>query len=102
MAVEGVKVNMETLIFILVGIVLIFILFKMVKAFFKWTLFLLIAVAILGYFTNPSESTHRQSLKEKLQTERLKRVRNKFVSVKDYKIFSLTTVEVEGKEYHVG
>ena len=92
---------MEILIFIIVGIILMLLLFKMVKAFFKWTLVLVVLV-IIAYFTNPSESIHRETLKAMLKSEKLKRVRNSAISVKDYQVFSLTKIDIKDRKHTVG
>ncbi|WP_276366396.1 hypothetical protein [Chryseolinea sp. H1M3-3] len=93
---------MEIAIFPVIGIVVLFILFKVLKAFIKWLVIFLILIFAVAYLTNPIESIHHQSLKKSLKDLKLKKVREKFIHVDDYKFFSLTKVEVDGHDKIVG
>lgn len=93
---------MELIIIVVIGILVLFFLFKLVKAFLKWSIILLIACLVVAYFTNPQEAKHMESLSETVKDLPVKKVRKKFVHVTDYKIFSLTKVTVDGKEKIVG
>lgn len=92
---------MELLIAAGVGLVILFILYRIFRAFLKWALILIVGLAIVAYFTNPDEAKHRQAVKD--NTSHLKKkVKEKQVQIKDYKIFSLTTITVKGDEKTVG
>ena len=93
---------METLIVIGIVLVVLYVLFRIFKAFLKWGIILLIVVFAIAFFTNPEESSHQQSLKEQIRELNLKRVREKLIKVEDYKVFSLTKVNVDGEEKVVG
>jgi uncharacterized protein YacL len=93
---------MKLIIFVLIGIVILFVLLKIFKAFLKWIVILLIAFLVFAYFTNPEESKHRQSLNDVLNDLQIKKIKKKFVEVDNYQIFSITKVTVDGKERIVG
>ncbi len=93
---------MEIAIIAGIGIVVLFILFKMLKAFVKWLVIFLILLFAVAYFTNPVESIHHQSLKDSIKELKLSKVREKFIQVDDYKFFSLTKVKVDGHDKIVG
>ncbi len=92
---------MELLIIAGIAIVILFVVFKIFKAVIKWVLIIVLILGALAFFTNPKESAHRQSLKDAIQDLPVK-VREKSISVDDYKIFSITKVKVRGKEKIVG
>lgn len=93
---------MKIVIIIIVGFVILFVLFKLLKAFIKVGIIVLIIVLAGAYFTNPADSTHRKSLKETIKELRLKKIRDKSVKVDDYFLFSLTKANVNGEEKIVG
>jgi hypothetical protein len=89
---------MEIIIIVGVCLVVLFIPFKIFKAFLKWGIIILILFFVVAYFTNPEELTHHQSLKETVKEN----IKDKLVKIDDYKIFSLTKVKVKGEEKIVG
>jgi hypothetical protein len=92
---------MELLIAAGIGLVILFILYRIFRAFLKWALILIIGLAVVAYVTNPDEAKHRQAVKD--NTRNLKRkVKEKQVEIKDYKIFSVTKITVKGEEKTVG
>ena len=93
---------MNLLILVVIGLVVFFILFKIFKAFLKWTIIILIVALVIAFFTNPDQATHHQSLKDYMSEQNLKKVREKLINIDDYKVFSLTKVKIEGKEKVVG
>lgn len=94
--------TMELFIAAAVGIVILFILYRIFKTFIKWTIFLFVVFIAIAFFTNPEESTHRESLKDKVQELQLKKIRDKRIEVVDYKIFSFTKVKENGESKIVG
>jgi hypothetical protein len=93
---------METALIIAAGLVLLFVLFKIFKAFLKWGIILVLFFLVISYFTNPNESTHRKKLEDKTKDLSLRKIRQKLVDIDDYKFFSLTKVTVDGEEKIVG
>ena len=89
---------MKIIIIVGIALVVLFILFRIFKAFLKWGIILLILFFVIAYFTNPEDATHHQSLKDAVK----KNVKDKLVKIDDYKIFSLTKVKVNGEEKIVG
>jgi hypothetical protein len=77
-------------------------LFKLLKAFIKIGIFLLIILFVAAYFTNPDDSMHRKKLHETVKDLRLKKVRDKNVQVDDYYVFSLAKVNESGEQRVVG
>jgi hypothetical protein len=59
-------------------------------------------VLVVAYFTNPDETNHRENFKEKTKDLSLKRIRQKLLSIDDYKLFSVAKVKVDGEEKIVG
>jgi hypothetical protein len=92
---------METLIIIAIALVILYVVFRIFNTIIKFLLVLVVALIVIGFFTNPKESDHRKSLKETLRDLPV-RVREKAVKIDDYKIFSLTKVTVQGEERIVG
>jgi len=92
---------METLIIIALALVVLYIVFRIFNTIIKWLLILVVAIIVLGFFTNPNESDHLKSLKKTIRNLPVK-VREKAVKIEDYKIFSLTKVKVQGEEKIVG
>lgn len=93
---------MEIVIIAGIGLVVLFILFKIFKAFLKWGIIILLLLLAVAYFTNPEESTHHKNLKDTVKDLSLKKVKEKFIKVEDYKIFSVTKVTIKGEEKIVG
>ena len=93
---------MKTLLLIDGALMILFILFKILKAFIKIGIILLIILFVAAYFTNPDDSMHRTKLHETVKDLRLKKIRNKNVQVDDYYIFSLAKVNDSGEQRVVG
>src|SRR5688572_22020550 len=93
---------MKTLLLIAAALIILFILFKILKAFIKIGIFLIIFLLAVAYFTNPDDSTHRQRLQETVKEFGLKKVKEKNVQIDDYFLFSLTKVNADGKQKVVG
>jgi hypothetical protein len=93
---------METWVIVVVGLIVLFILLRIFKAFLKWTIIILLIGLVAAYFTNPDETIHRESLKLKSKELSVKRIRQKDVTIDDYKLFSLSNITVEGKKKLVG
>ena len=89
---------MEIIIIIGVALVVLFILFRIFKAFLKWGIIILILFLVIAYFTNPEAVTRHKVLKDVVK----KNITDKLVKIDDYKIFSLTKVKVKGEEKIVG
>jgi hypothetical protein len=94
--------TMKTLLLIVGALVILFILFKILKAFIKIGIILIIIVFIAAYFTNPDDSMHRKKLQETVKELRLKKVRDKNVQIDDYYLFSLAKVNDGGEQKVVG
>lgn len=93
---------MKLVIIATIGLVLLFILFRLFKAFIKWTVILLVALFVFAFFTNPKESVVRDDLKKTVKELRLKKIRDKSVHIDDYKFFSLVKVEKNDQPQTVG
>jgi hypothetical protein len=93
---------MELLIAAGIGLVILFILYRMFRAFLKWVLILAIGLVVVAYFTNPNEAKHKQAVKDSTRNLKLRKVKEKNIEIKDYKIFSVTKVTVKGEEKTVG
>jgi len=87
---------MKIIIIVGVALVVLFILFRIFKAFIKWGILILVLVLVVAYFTNPEELTHFKGLKD------VKKDIADELNVDDYKIFSLTKAKVKGEEKIVG
>lgn len=92
---------MQIAIVVVTILVILFILFRIFKTLLKWFIIAIIVILIVGYFTNPREDDHRESLKEKAKELSL-RIRERNVSIDDYKVFSVTKVKVKGEERITG
>ena len=92
---------MEIAIIVVIALVVFFILFKILKAFIKWVVIILIIFFAIAYFSNPKHSDHFDGVKDIAKDLPIKKVRDK-LKVDDYKIFSLTKVKVDGEEKIVG
>jgi hypothetical protein len=89
---------MELLIVAGIGLVVLFILYRIFRAFLKWALILGIGLVVVAYFTNPDEEKHRQAVKDSTRNLKLRKVKEKQIEIKDYKVFSVTKVTVKGEE----
>lgn len=93
---------METGVIVVIGLIVLFILFRIFKAFLKWGIIILLIGLVAAYFTNPDETVHRESFKIKAKELSLKRIREKDLTVDDYKLFSLLKINAEGERKLVG
>jgi hypothetical protein len=93
---------METGVIVVIGLVVLFILFRIFKAFLKWGIIILLLALVAAYFTNPDESVHRTNLDVRAKELSIKKIRQKNVTMDDYKVFSLTKVTVDGEKKVVG
>jgi hypothetical protein len=93
---------MKTFILIGAALIILFILFKILKAFIKIGVILIVILLGAAYFTNPDDATHRQRFKETAKELRLKKVKDKNVQVDDYFLFSLTKINADGEQKVVG
>ena len=92
---------MQTILIVGLVIAGLFIIFKIFKAILKWVLIIFVAALAIAYFSNPGESTHKNSLKELGQKLDIK-IKDDAIEVDDYKVFSVTKVKVDGKEKITG
>ena len=92
---------METIVVVILIAVGLFIVLRIFKAILKWVLIAVVAVVAIAYFSNPSESNHKRSLKEIGQKLDIK-IKDDAIQVDDYKVFSVTKVKVDGKEKITG
>lgn len=97
----AINLCMQIAIVVITILVILFILFRIFKTLLKWFIIAIIAILTIGYFTNPKEADHRQSLKERAKELSL-RIRERTVSIDDYKVFSVTKVKVKGEERITG
>lgn len=93
---------METGVIVVIGLIVLFILFRIFKAFLKWTIIILLLALAAAYFTNPDESFHRKNLDVKSKELSVKKIRQKNVTIDDYKLFSLAKITVKGEKKLVG
>jgi uncharacterized protein YpmB len=93
---------METGVIVVIGLIVLFILFRIFKAFLKWGIIILLIGLVAAYFTNPSETVHRESFKLKAKELSLKRTRQKDLTIDDYKLFSLSKINADGEQKLVG
>lgn len=92
---------MEVIIIVVILVAVLFILFRIFKTLIKWLIIAVVVILVVGFFTNPNEADHKQSLREKAKELSL-RLRERTVSVDDYKIFSVTKVKVKGEDRITG
>jgi hypothetical protein len=92
---------MQTFIVIILVLVGIFIVVKIFKTIIKWVLIAVVAALAIAYFSNPSETNHKRSLKDLGQKLDVK-IKDDAIQVDDYKVFSVTKVKVNGKEKITG
>ncbi len=93
---------MEIVIIAVVGILIVFLLFRLLKAFIKWGIIIILIFLAVAYFTNPEESFHLKNLKDTAKDLSLRKIKEKAVKIDDYKIFSLVKVKIDGEESIVG
>jgi hypothetical protein len=93
---------MELTIAAVIGLILLFIIYRIFKTFVKWLFLLILGLAIVGYFTNPDEQAHHASLSEETKALGIKRIRKKDIQVDDYKVLSVTKVKAGTGESIVG
>lgn len=93
---------METGVIVVIGFIALFILFRIFKAFLKWAIIILVLVLAAAYFTNPDESVHRKNLDVRSKELSGKKIRQKNVTIDDYKLFSLAKITVKGEKKLVG
>jgi energy-coupling factor transporter transmembrane protein EcfT len=92
---------MDNFIVVAVGILALFIVYRIFKTLLKWLLIGVVVVLAIAFFSNPSESNHKQGLKEWTKNLPLK-IEDNAIKVDDYKVFSLTKVKIDGKEKITG
>lgn len=92
---------MEIIIAVAVGILALFIVYRIFKTLLKWLLIGAIILLAIAFFSNPDESNHRQGIKEWTRNLPVK-IEDDAIKVEDYKVFSLTKVSIEGKEKVTG
>ena len=93
---------MQTTITIVIGLIALYVLFRIFKAFLKWAIIILLIVLVAAYFTKPDESTDKESLKVKTKELSVKKVRQKDLTIEDYKLFSLAKITTGGEKKIVG
>ena len=93
---------METGVIVVIGLIALFILFRIFKAFVKWGIIILLIALVAAYLTNPRETVHRESFKVKAKELSLKKIRQKDLTIDDYKLFSLSKIQAEGERKIVG
>jgi len=93
---------MKIVVIAVVGILVLYLLFRLFKAFIKWGIIILVLFLAVAYFTNPEESFHLKSLQDTAKNLSIRKIKEKFIKVDDYKIFSLVKVKVDGEEKTVG
>ena len=92
---------MEIVIIVAVGILALFIVFRIFKTLLKWLLIVLVVVLAIAYFSNPDESSHKQGFREWTKSLPVK-IEDNAIQVDDYKVFSVTKVKIDGKEKITG
>jgi ABC-type branched-subunit amino acid transport system permease subunit len=92
---------METVIVVVLGILVLFIVFRIFKTLLKWLLIGMVVVLAIAFFSNPDESNHKKGFKEWTKNLPVK-IEDNAIKVDDYKVFSVTKVKVDGKEKITG
>jgi ABC-type branched-subunit amino acid transport system permease subunit len=92
---------METVIVVVLGILVLFIVFRIFKTLLKWLLIGMVVVLAIAFFSNPDESNHKKGFKEWTKNLPVK-IEDNAIKVDDYKVFSVTKVKVNGKEKITG
>jgi len=92
---------METLVVVGVGILALFIVYKIFKTLLKWLLIGGVIVLAIAFFSNPDESSHKKGLKEWTKNIPVK-IEDNAIIVDDYKVFSIVKVKVDGTEKTTG
>ena len=92
---------MEIVIVVVLGILALFIVFRIFKTLLKWLLIGIVVVLAIAFFSNPDESNHRSGFKEWTKNMPVK-IEDNAIKVDDDKVFSVTKVKVNGKEKITG
>lgn len=92
---------MEIVIVVVLGILALFIVFRIFKTLLKWLLIGVVVVLAIAFFSNPDESNHKKGFKEWTKNIPVK-IEDNAIKVDDYKVFSITKVKVDGKEKITG
>ena len=92
---------MEIVIVVVLGILALFIVFRIFKTLLKWLLIGIVIVLAIAFFSNPDESNHKKGFKEWTKNLPVK-IEDNAIKVDDYKVFSVTKVKVDGKEKITG
>jgi len=90
---------MEPIILILVGIVVVYLVYRIFKTLIKWVLILAVIVLAIAYFSNPDKENHLEGLQSLIGHVKIK---DDALKVDDYKVFSLAKAKVKGEEKLVG
>ncbi|HEY9005729.1 hypothetical protein [Ohtaekwangia sp.] len=94
--------TMNTIITILVIAAVIVVLYILFKIFKLITRLLLIAIfLVIAYFTNPGQLRHQHAVDEKAEKTGIK-LHGRNVSVRDFKIFSITQISDHRDKKTVG
>jgi len=92
---------METIVVVVIGIVALFIVYRIFKTLVKWLLIIIVVVLAIAFFSNPDESSHKKGLKEWTKNLPVE-IEDNAIKVDDYKVFSITKIKVDGKEKITG
>ena len=92
---------METIVVVGVGILALFIVYRIFKTLLKWLLIGIVVILAIAFFSNPDESHHKKGLKEWTKNLKVK-VEDDAIKVDNYKVFSLTKVKIDEKEKITG
>jgi len=90
---------MEPILFVLVGIVAVYLVYRIFKTIIKWVLILAVIVLAVAYFSNPDKENHLEGLRSMVGHVKIK---DDALQVDDYKVFSLAKAKVKGEEKLVG
>lgn len=94
---------MNFIIVAVVGLLVIFLVYRIFKTIFKWLLLIGIALLLVaGYYTNPTKKIQQDYVIEEARSKGIKKIRKKNIVVDDYKVFSVTKLKVENDEKIVG
>ena len=92
---------MESIVVIILVVLVLFLVFKIIKALFKWLLIGIVVVLALAYFSNPDEFQHKKELKDLTKNLSVE-VKDNAIQVDNYKVFSVTKVNINGKDKITG
>ena len=94
---------MDVVIVAVIGLLAIFIIYRIFKTIFKWLLLVGIALLLVaGYYTNPTKEVQQDYVIEEARSLGVKKIRKKNIVVDDYKVFSVTKLKVENDEKIIG